>query len=199
MQPATTKREVLAATMLAFDPLGSLTPSTIVMKIFTQELWEKGREWNGKMSDEEIKCWKEVIDRLECITDIHIPRFVGNGPAQLFCFCNASNKAYATAIYLRNITDGTVNLLFSKAQNAPRKKTLTIPRLELLSVLIGVRSLLFVTKALKIEVTERILWTVSKCVLQWIKGGGNQSVFVRNRIKEITEKQDIYLRYIDTK
>ena len=145
------------------------------------------------MSDEEIKCWKEVIDRLECITDIHIPRFVGTGPAQLFCFCDASNKLYATAIYLRNITDGTVNLLFSKARNAPRKKTLTIPRLELLSVLIGVRSLLFVTKALKIEVTERILWTVSKCVLQWIKGGGNQSVFVRNRIKEITEKQDICL------
>ena len=86
MQPATTKREVLAATMLAFDPLGSLSPSTKVMKIFSQELWEKGREWNGKMSDEEIKCWKEVIDRLECITDIHIPRFVGNGPAQLFCF-----------------------------------------------------------------------------------------------------------------
>ena len=49
MQHSTTKREVLAATMSTFDPLGWLTPS-IVMKIFFQELWEKGREWDEKMS-----------------------------------------------------------------------------------------------------------------------------------------------------
>ena len=151
------------------------------------------------MSDEEIKRWKEIIGGLEYITDIHIPRFVSNGPAQLLCFCDASKKLYATAIYLRNISDGTVDLLFSKARNAPKWETLTIPRLELLSLLIGVRSLLFVTKTLKVEVTGRILWTDSKCVLQWIKRGGNQSVFVRNRIKEITEKQDINFRYISTK
>ena len=105
------------------------------------------------MSNEEIKRWNEIIGGLEYVTDIHIPRFVSNGPAQLLCFCDASNKVYATAIYLRNISDGTVNLFFSRARNAPRRKTLTIPRLELLSVLIGVRSLLFVTKTLKIEVT----------------------------------------------
>ena len=66
-----------------------------------------------------------------------------------------------------------------------------------MSVLISVRSLLFVTKALKIEVTERILWTESKCVLQRIKGGGIQSVFVRNKIKQIKEKQEINFRYIN--
>ena len=71
MEPATAKRDILPATMSTFDPLGWLTPSTIVMKIFLQELWEKG---------EEIKAWKEIIDELECITDIHIPRFVGNDP-----------------------------------------------------------------------------------------------------------------------
>ena len=76
MQPATTKRDVPAATMLIFYPLGWLTPSNIVMKIFLQELWEKGREWDEKMSDEEIKLWKEIIDGIEYITDIHIPRFV---------------------------------------------------------------------------------------------------------------------------
>ena len=76
MQPATTKRDVPAATMLIFYPLGWLTPSNIVMKIFLQELWEKGREWDEKTSDEEIKLWKEIIGGIEYITDIHIPRFV---------------------------------------------------------------------------------------------------------------------------
>ena len=63
---------------------------------------------------------------------------------------------------------------FSKAQNAPKKKTLTIPRLELLSVFIDVISLLFVTKTLRIEVTRIILCTDSKYHSRWIKGGGNQ-------------------------
>ena len=151
MQPATTKTEVLAATMSTFDPLGWLIPSAIVMKIFLQELWEKGREWDGKMSDGEIKRWKKIISGLEYNADIHIPRFVGNSSAQLLCFCDASNKVYATAIYLRNISEGTVNLIFSKTRNVPKRKTLTIPRHELLSVLIGVRSLLFVTKELKLK------------------------------------------------
>ena len=38
MQTATTKTEVLAATMSTFDPLGWLISSAIVMKIFLQEL-----------------------------------------------------------------------------------------------------------------------------------------------------------------
>ena len=79
------------------------------------------------------------------------------------------------------------------------KKENTIPRLEFFSVFIRVRSLLFVTKALKLESTERILWMYSKCVLQRIKGEDNQSVFVRNRIKEITEKSCINFWYINTK
>ena len=48
-------------------------------------------------------------------------------------------------------------------------------------------------------VTERNLSTDSKCILELIKGGGNQLVFVRNRIKEITEKQDINFRSISRK
>ena len=36
MQPATTKRKLLAATMSTFDPFGWVIPSAIVMKIFLQ-------------------------------------------------------------------------------------------------------------------------------------------------------------------
>ena len=92
MQPATTKREVLAATMSIFHSLGWLTSSTIVIKIFFLELWEKGREWDGKMLHEEIKRWKKIIGGLEYTTDIHISRFVGNNPAQFLRFCDASNR-----------------------------------------------------------------------------------------------------------
>ena len=69
---------------------------------------------------------------------------------------------------------------FSKARNAPKKK-LTTSRLDLMSVLIGTKSLRFVVKATKLENGEKILWTDSQYVLLWIKNKENTSVFVRNR------------------
>ena len=76
------------------------------------------------------------------LLSIQIPRFIGNGKSQLLCFCHSSNKAYAVAIYLRVVRDDkmSVNFFFSKSRNAPKKK-LMIPKLELMSTLIGVRSL----------------------------------------------------------
>ena len=47
--------------------------------------------------------------------------------------------------------------IYSSQMHEISYQTLIIPRLKRLPVLIGVRGLLFVTKALKIEVTERIL------------------------------------------
>jgi len=72
-------------------------------------------------------------------------------------------RAYVTAIYLR-IDDGNqcpINLLFSKVQFVPvgrgKKKPgkhITITRLELLAILIGVRASKFVLKHLKLEVSS---------------------------------------------
>ena len=40
MQMATTKRAVLTAIPSIFDPLGLLTPATLLMKLFPQEFWD---------------------------------------------------------------------------------------------------------------------------------------------------------------
>jgi len=159
---ATTKRQILAMMASIFDPLGLLTPSTLKMKIFIQELWEKGKDWDETLLKCETLQWKKIISNLDELCTTSIPRFIGNGKSQLLCFCDASSKAYATVIYLRTMEAGQIqtNLIFSKARNAPIKP-LTIPRLELLSVLIGVRSLKFVEKSLKLDITDRILWTDS--------------------------------------
>ena len=120
--------------------------------------------------------------------------------SQLLIFCDASMKAYATALYLR-VDDGTkfqVNLLFSKMRLVPitrkKKKNLkdiTIPRLELLAVLIGVRAANFLVKELGVNVFKRILWSDSQCVLHWLKTRKPLSLFVENRVKEILVEKDI--------
>lgn len=74
---------------------------------------------------------------------------------------------YVTAVYLRvaSLQSTHINLIFSKMrltpantgkQNGKRSKQLTIPRLELFAVLIGVQATMFVTGELKLHVLKRI-------------------------------------------
>ena len=68
-----------------------------------------------------------------------------------------------------------------------------------MSTLIGVRSLRFVTNEMKLNDHEKILWTVSQCVLRWLKQKESKDAFVRNRVLAIKDKDDITFRYIYTK
>ena len=200
MEPAVTKRQVLTTIASLFDPLGLLSPATIEMKLFLQKLWINGQQWDDELSDSLKDEWKTITAKTVNLDDIAIPRFIGSELLELLCFCDASGKAYATAIYLRSVKDGkvVVNLVFAKSRVAP-KKELSIPRLELLSVLIGCRSLEFVKKQLKSPNIKSILWTDSMCALSWIKGAKTTSVFVNNRISEITQSSNTVFKYINTR
>ena len=200
MGPATTKRQVLTTIASLFDPLGLLSPTTIEMKLFLQKLWINGQQWDDELSDSLKDEWKTITAKAENLDDIAIPRFIGSELLEMLCFCDASGKAYATTIYLRSVKDGkvVVNLVFAKSRVAP-KKELSILRLELLSVLIGCRSIDIVKKHLKSPTIKSILWTDSMCVLSWIKGTTTTSVFVNNRISEITQSSNTVFRYINTR
>ena len=69
---------------------------------------------------------------------------------------------------------------------------MTIPRLELMSAIIGTRLFVQVIKVLN-QPTEVIFWSDSKTVLSWIKNTSIENdIFVRNRVTEIlnyTEKE----------
>ena len=131
---------------------------------------------------------------------ISVPRHIGGENLQLICFCDASEKTYATAIYLKTFSEDKteVNLLVSKLRIAPKKK-MSIPRLELLALLIGMRSLKFVSKELKFENTKITVWTDSQRVLNWIKTKKPLSVFVCNGLTEITSEKNVEFWYIHTK
>ena len=118
---------------------------------------------------------------------------------QLICFTDASKLAYAGLVYLR-ITDGyhsQSNLIISKARLTP-KKTKSLPRLELLAVLIGCRLLQFTKSQLDVPIERLRLYTDSQCVLHWITSEKRLSTFVANRVKEIRQC-DASFHYINTK
>ena len=58
------------------------------------------------------------------LSTISVPRHIGRENPQFICFCDASEKAYVTAIFLKTSCEdkAEVNLLFSKSINAPKKE-----------------------------------------------------------------------------
>ena len=48
-------------------------------------------------------------------------------------------------------------------------------------------------------ISEKILWTDSQCVLQWIKTKKPLTVFVENRLREIHNHRDMEFQYVSTK
>ena len=85
-------------------------------------------------------------------------------------------------LYVDNVTMGSesVNEAYqifveSRANNSGE---ITLPRLELLGVLIGVRAANFIVQELKLPIYKRYLWTDSECVLHWMKSSASVNTIV---------------------
>ncbi|GBN11809.1 hypothetical protein AVEN_47116-1 [Araneus ventricosus] len=99
--------------------------------------------------------------------------------------------AYAAAVFVRiECADVVqVNLLAAKSRVAP-VKTITIPRLELLSATVGARLCRSVPNALQWDNVKQHYWTDSTTVLGWIQSEELWSVFVNNRVQKIRKLTD---------
>ena len=91
---------------------------------------------------------------------------------QLHGFCDSSANAYSAGVYIRNFCSHgvQVRLLTSKNHLVP-SKSLSIPRLELLSCVLLAKLVSSVQSALVSEVTvaNLWLWSDSKVAPSWIK------------------------------
>ena len=132
-------------------------------------IFQKLREF--QLADVSMKIQKQRV--LEC---------------QLHGFGDASSKAYCAVVYLVYATNEGIyaKLLASKSRVAPLK-TLTIPRLELMSARILAQLMETVKKALEsqLQISRVKYWLDSKTALCWIQNRGEWKQFVRHRVNEI--------------
>ena len=106
--------------------------------------------------------------------------------AELHCFSDASEKAYAASIYVRFIyEDGRTDVKWvaSKTKVAPLKKQ-SIPRLELLGASILVRLAKTFQNALPLKL-ETMFWVDSMTVLCLIRNLKPWKQYVMSRVQEI--------------
>ncbi|UYV82365.1 hypothetical protein LAZ67_21001798 [Cordylochernes scorpioides] len=137
------KRDLLSHTQQIFDPIGFLAPVLLPAKLLIQQAWTVKTDWDEPLPSTIQENFMKWYSELDTLADIKIPRRVGHGIRahwSIHIFCDANQSAYAAAAFLRCPENKgvSVQLLMAKSRLGPLKKT-TIPRMELLACMLGVR------------------------------------------------------------
>lgn len=187
------KRSILSAIAKLYDPLGWVIPVTITAKTFMQQLWREKIGWDDEVPDRLLRRCHLIFSKLSCL--YRIPRWVGLGAdvihAEVHGFADASNIAYAAAVYIRIVTktgNVSVELLAGKSRVAPLTP-LSVPRLEFSAAVLLTRLMNFVCASIGIEKLPRFCWTDSTVVLTWVQHHPSRwKIFAAHRVAEIQSR-----------
>jgi hypothetical protein len=187
-----TKREFLKKIATLFDPLGLLSPYTVRARILLQEMWTSGVDWDEEVPMGIAKKAQSWFRELEELLEIGIPRCLRMDleieSAELHTFVDASEEAYGSAVYQRTrYQNGVVScrLIAAKSHVAPLIAR-SIPRLELMGAVLGLKLTLSIASSLDMELKDSTFWSDSVDVLYWVRGSSRKfKPFVSNRVGEI--------------
>lgn len=193
------RRGVLSTVASIYDPLGFVAPFVLIGKKILQQMCRERVGWDEPLSDDLRSQWEAWLLDLSNLADIRIQRchipatFQRVRQYELHHFCDASVSGYGQCTYLRVVSaSGEVHccLVMGKARVAPTKVT-TIPRLELTSAVVTVRTSDLLRKELEIKDLQEHFWTDSRVVLGYINNEARRfHVFVANRIERIKQSTD---------
>lgn len=191
-----TKRKVLSVTQRIFDPVGFTAPVSLIPKLILQETWIQKMKWDEELSETLKQQFSNWLKGINLLSQVQIPRWLNICPERekeisLHVFSDASKRAYATCIFIRAETSEgiKIQLVNAKSRVAPIKE-LTIPRLELLSCLIGARLAKNVKNDLSLHVNT-IFWSDSSTALGWIRRKQEWGIFVHNKVLEIRNLTEV--------
>ena len=185
----TTKREVLQESSKVFDPIGLTAPVTIRSKLLMQKLWQHHIEWDEPLDNELHTEWQTIVEDIKQLPHFYIRRpyftttFYTHG-VELHLFADASVKAYGSVAFL--MLQQQTSFVMAKNRVAPLKHC-TLPRLELMTVLVAARLARFIISSLKLQSAPTYIWTDSQIVLYWIHSSKKLPQFVFHRVAEINQ------------
>lgn len=99
-----TKRMMLSIISRLYDPAGWLSPITVAAKISLQDLWLAKLSWDEEIPAEMLTRWRKFCNSLSNVGMIRVPRWLRvfkYSSYELHGFADASQRAYAAVIYLR--------------------------------------------------------------------------------------------------
>ena len=137
-----TKRIILQQSSRIFDPLGLLSPITVRAKLLMQTLWERKFDWDSHLPDDMQLEWRKLVQDLQDAVKLKFPRYYftsekeDSGDRTLHIFTDASMRAYGACAY---ITTGNQSALVMARNRVAPLKQVTLPRLELMGAVVGIR------------------------------------------------------------
>lgn len=205
-------RTALSVLMRTYDLLGLVAPFLVPLKLLVRDVAHDGRAWDDTLSPDELKRAERCMDTLRNLDGLHIPRcYVGVGvdPRAVVCrelhmFSDGSENCYGACGYVRIVDSGgqiSTALIASKNKLVPRKKVLTIPKIELSAAALGVRLARSLRQEISVSLTAVYFWTDSRAVLAMIRNVTTRFPrFEANRLAEIEagSRQDEW-NYVNTK
>ena len=198
-----TKREVLSNIAKIYDPLGVVSPTSLIGKLLYREICDRKIPWDKELPPDLVAkwtLWQNVLpDKVE------FPRSLVNhqeeiSDIKLHAFGDASGKGVSAVVFAVVEQPSGVSQGLVAAKSRLAKQQLTIPRQELVSAHMACNLVHNVKQALEgFPVSDVHGWLDSTVALHWLKGGGDYKQFVRNRVQKIIEKAYIHWRYVNTK
>uniref|UniRef100_A0A7I5E7B9 DUF1758 domain-containing protein n=1 Tax=Haemonchus contortus TaxID=6289 RepID=A0A7I5E7B9_HAECO len=140
-----TNRKVLKCIASIYDPLGLISPTVLIGKLFLQSLWKIELSWDELIPAKYVANWKRITSSWNS-PGLCVPRRLFNEDENteveydLHVFTDASAAAYCATAYIvqkRNNGSSSASLIMSKSRLAPLNHAITIPRLELAAMMIG--------------------------------------------------------------
>ena len=197
-----TKRGVLGKLARTYDPLGLIAPVTLEGKQIYRDICESKGAWDAPLDGSLQKRWQKWEQ--ETPSEYTVPRSIVSHQeeiesVELHAFSDASTNGVGAAVYLVVHQQSGSNQQLVAAKSRLAKKSLTIPRLELVGAHMATNLLINVRNALDNIPTPQLFgWVDSTVALHWIKGNGQYKQFVANRVAKIQLHKEIHWRHVPT-
>ena len=197
-----TKRVILASLAKIYDPLGLVSPTTLIGKLMYRDVCDLKLAWDAPVPSQPKSRWKKWFDGLP--DNVEFPRSIMRHQetiesVDLHSFGDASGNGVAAAVYavVKQQSGNSQGLVTAKSRLA--KRNTTIPRLELTSAHMATNLLNNVKDALSgFPINELHAWLDSTVALYWIQNGGDYKQFVANRVRKIQQHNDIVWHHVPT-
>ena len=124
-----TKRGLAADIAKTFDAMGWISPTTILMKMLQQKLWQLKISWDDEVPPDMKKLHERWRKQLSLLTEIKLPRCYIRKDAipltvELQGFADSSKMAQGAVVYLRTTYDEhppLISLVYAKTKVTPIK------------------------------------------------------------------------------
>lgn len=192
-----TKRTISSEVARLFDPVGLISPFIMQGKILMQKTWAEKLAWDEKVNTDMLRDFQKWQRQIRLLSRVQIPRCIflpkEYKSIELHCFSDASEKAIGAAVYCKIFYEDQIDshLMLAKGKVASLKEV-TLPRKELVGIVIGARLVKHAAHELNIPMDKVFLHTDSLTAWQWLRRPPEEwKQFVRNRCKIVHSLLDI--------